>query len=150
MHGRAYLIIYVRCDISGKGDVDNVCLDITELTQGTDAKSIYSSLRQSLRQAELDDEFLGSNLISIATDGAAVLTGKTTGLIAKLKHDLPNIHSIHCLAHRLELAVHDSLKEVAGCNHPSFSSPSCTPFITRPQRTRDCSRKWLQISTCKF
>ena len=63
---------------------------------------------------------LGNNLISIATDGAAVLTGKTTGLIAKLKLDFPKIHSIHCLAHRLELAVHDSLKEVAGCNHFEF------------------------------
>lgn len=116
VHGR-YLIIYVRCDVSGKGDVDNVFLDITELTQGTDAESIYNSLRQSLRQAGLDDEFLGRNLISIATDGAAVLTSKTTGLIARLKRDFPNIQSIHCLAHCLELAVHDALKEVAGCSH---------------------------------
>lgn len=33
VHGCAYLIIYVRCDVSGKGDVDNAFLDITELTQ---------------------------------------------------------------------------------------------------------------------
>lgn len=50
-------------------------------------------------------------------DGAVALTGKTTGLIAKFKRDFPSIHSIQCLAYRLELAVHDSLKEVAGCTH---------------------------------
>lgn len=120
VHGRAYLIIYVRCDVSGKGDVDNVFLDIVELTHGTDAESIYNSLRQSFRQAGLYDEFLGTHLISIATDGASVLTGKSTGVIARLKGDFPNIQSIHCLAHRLELAVHDSLKDVAGCNHFVF------------------------------
>ncbi|XP_076829454.1 E3 SUMO-protein ligase KIAA1586-like, partial [Brachyhypopomus gauderio] len=39
------------------------------------------------------------------------------GVIAKLKHDFPNVKFIHCIAHRLELAVHDSLKSVCGCNH---------------------------------
>lgn len=34
VHGHPYLIIYARCDVSGKGDVDNVFLDIVELTDG--------------------------------------------------------------------------------------------------------------------
>ncbi|XP_062376891.1 E3 SUMO-protein ligase KIAA1586-like [Sardina pilchardus] len=117
VHGRAYMIIYVRCDVTGKGDVDNVFLDIKELAQGTDAESIYNSLRETLRGASFDDEFLINNLISIATDGASVLTGKRSGVITRLKQDFPKIQSIHCLCHRLELAVHDSLKLVAGCNH---------------------------------
>ncbi|KAF3851737.1 hypothetical protein F7725_005092 [Dissostichus mawsoni] len=76
VHGRAYMILYVRCDVTGKGDVDNVFLDLKELAQGTDAESIYNSLREALRDAGFDDEFLFINLISIATDGASVLTGK--------------------------------------------------------------------------
>ncbi|KAJ4943641.1 hypothetical protein JOQ06_006139 [Pogonophryne albipinna] len=111
------MILYVRCDVTGKGDVDNVFLDLKELAQGTDAESIYNSLREALRDAGFDDEFLFINLISIATDGASVLTGKNSGVIARLKQDFPKIQSIHCLCHRLELAVHDSLKLVAGCNH---------------------------------
>ncbi|XP_063730111.1 E3 SUMO-protein ligase KIAA1586-like [Eleginops maclovinus] len=117
VHGRAYMIVYVRCDVTGKGDVDNVFLGLKELVEGTDAESIYNSLREALRVAGFDDEFLSNNLISIATDGASVLTGKNSGVIARLKQDFPKIQSIHCLCHRLELAVHDSLKLVAGCNH---------------------------------
>ncbi|XP_048037434.1 E3 SUMO-protein ligase KIAA1586-like [Megalobrama amblycephala] len=120
VHGLAYMIIYVRCDMTGTGEVDNVFLDIVELSEGTDAESMYKSLRNSLRQAGLDDEFLGKNLICIATDGAAVLTGRVGGLVTKLKQDFPKVQSIHCLAHRLELAVKDSLKEVAGCNQFEF------------------------------
>lgn len=52
-------------------------LDIVELTQGTDVESIRHSLRQSLHQAGLDDEYVAKHLISIAVDGASVLTAKT-------------------------------------------------------------------------
>lgn len=62
----AYLTTYARCDVSGKGDVNNVFLDIVELTDGVDAE----------HKAGMDDEFLKTHLIRIATDGAAVLTGK--------------------------------------------------------------------------
>lgn len=49
-----------------------------------------------------------------------MLIGKQNGLIARLKQDLPRLQAVHCLAQRLELAVSDSLKEVAGCNHLDF------------------------------
>ena len=92
VHGRAYMILYVRCDVTGKGAVDNVFLDLKELTEGTDAESIYNSLREALRKAGFDDEFLSNNLISIATD---VLTGKNSGVIVRLKKDFPNIQSVN-------------------------------------------------------
>lgn len=97
--------------------MDNVFLDIVELTQGTDAESIYNSLRQSFRQMGLDNEVLGKHLISIATEGTLVLSGKTTGMVSRLKRNFSNIQSIHCLACCLEYAIHDSLKGTAGCNH---------------------------------
>ena len=118
IHGSPYLIIYVRCDVSGKGDVDNVFLDLVELTHGVDAESIYNSMMASL--AGMDDDFLKTHLISIATDGTAVLTGKASGLVVRLKEKFPNVHSVHCLAHRLELAVKDAVKEVAGTNQFEF------------------------------
>lgn len=77
------------------------------------------------------------HLISTATDGASVLTGKTTGASLRLKRDFPNIQSNHCLAHRLELAVHDSLKRLLDVTTLSFSSPGCT---TSPPRMQDILR----------
>ncbi|XP_062260281.1 E3 SUMO-protein ligase KIAA1586-like [Platichthys flesus] len=116
VHGRSYMIIYMRCDVTGNGDVENDFLDIVELEKG-DAASIYNALKDSLQKVGIEAEFLKRNFISIATDGAAVLTGRHTGLIQKLQQDFPKLQGVHCLAHRLELAVTDSLKVVSGCNH---------------------------------
>lgn len=59
-----------------------------EFKDGVDSESIYNSMMVSLHKAGMDDEFLKMHLISIATDGSAVLTGKASGLIAKLKKRL--------------------------------------------------------------
>jgi len=67
------LIVFIRCDVTGDGDVENI-LNLVELKEGTDASSIYDALRQSLKTAGLDDDCLQKNLISIATDGTSVLT----------------------------------------------------------------------------
>uniref|UniRef100_A0A6Q2YYZ8 DUF4371 domain-containing protein n=1 Tax=Esox lucius TaxID=8010 RepID=A0A6Q2YYZ8_ESOLU len=115
--GISYLVIYIRADVTGRGDVENIFLDLVELDEGTTAENVYKALKNSLMMAKLDDEYLKNHLISIATDGAAVMTGKDSGLIARLKKDFPSLKSVHCLAHKLELAVHDSLKCVTGCNH---------------------------------
>lgn len=74
IHGIPYIIIYIRCDVSGKGDVDNVFLDLVELQDGVDTESIFNSMMASLHKAEMDDDFLRTHLICIATNGAVVLT----------------------------------------------------------------------------
>lgn len=52
--------------------------DIVELDRRTDAETICNSLKESLGGAGMHDDFLCKNLISVATDGAAVLTGRET------------------------------------------------------------------------
>lgn len=48
------MIISVRCDDTGNGDVvDNVFFDVVEVDQGTDAESLCSALRNSLQAAGL-------------------------------------------------------------------------------------------------
>ena len=44
-------------------------------------------------------------MIGFSADGASVNLGKNTGVAAKLKEDAPWLIDIHCLAHRLELAL---------------------------------------------
>lgn len=107
--------------VSDNGNVDNFFLDVVELSDRVDAKFIYNFMMASLQKEGVNNEFLRTHLISIASDGTAVLTGKTSGIIVKLKNEFPNVQSVYSLAHTFELAVKDALEEVAGCNHFEFS-----------------------------
>ena len=53
-----------------------------------------------------------SNMVSLATDGASVMTGRKTGVGVQLKSKFsPFSTQTHCIAHRLNLAVSDSIKK---------------------------------------
>lgn len=51
------------------------------------------------------------NLIGFGADGAATNFGKHHGVFAQLSCDMPWLMGIHCVAHRLELACKDALKD---------------------------------------
>lgn len=53
-------------------------------------------------------------VVFFCADGAAVNMGKKTGVAAKLKEEIGHLLSIHCVAHRLELGMVDSIKEQPG------------------------------------
>jgi hypothetical protein len=64
----------------------------------------------------MDKSFLpwktGNWLVGIGTDGASNMLGKNNGLVEKLKRDMPDIISTHCIARKLNLAVLNSIKDV--------------------------------------
>lgn len=61
---------------------------------------------------QLDDSKLQlQNMMSIATDGAAVMTGKRNGLAAKLRSLNKKMISFHCVCHRLALSCVDANDE---------------------------------------
>ena len=41
-------------------------------------------------------------MVALGTDGAAVMVGEVGGVFALLKHDIPHVIKVHCIAHRLE------------------------------------------------
>ena len=45
-----------------------------------------------------------TKLRGISTDGAATMTGCRTGVVVRLKQITPSAISVHCAAHRLNLA----------------------------------------------
>ena len=51
--------------------------------------------------------------VFLTGDGAAVNHGKKNGVAAKLKDDVGNLVSVHCVAHRLELGVTKATKDDA-------------------------------------
>jgi len=63
---------------------------------------------------QLDDSKLQlHNMMRIATDGAAVMTGKRNGLAAKLKSLNNNMIPFHCVCHRLVLSCIDANDEAS-------------------------------------
>ena len=109
------MIVYVRTSFDGIKPV-TIFLDLVEL-DNANAKSIVESLLTCLNRHGFSDEFLSDNFIGIATDGASVMLGRKNGVCKLLSERYPNIISWHCLAHRLELGVHDTVSEVNGINH---------------------------------
>lgn len=51
-----------------------------------------------------------SKLVGFGCDGASNMFGKKNGLVTLLKRDHPEVITIHCLAHRLELVFKDTFK----------------------------------------
>lgn len=54
---------------------------------------------------------LNECLVASAADGAAVNFGEINGVLTKLKHSAPWMIKVHCIAHRLELALKDAFKD---------------------------------------
>ena len=52
-------------------------------------------------------------ITSLASDGASVMTGKHNGVGAKLRKDLPHFVQIHCVAHKLALAVGQACRDIS-------------------------------------
>lgn len=71
-------------------------------------------------KCQLTDDFLRRNLVAFCSDGASVLTGKTSGVGTVLKQKYPQLIIWYCLAHWLELAVSDAMDDV--CNTYQFKS----------------------------
>lgn len=46
----------------------------------------------------------------MGSDGASNMVGKISGVAARLKKDCPEVISVHCLNHRLELGFRDCFK----------------------------------------
>jgi hypothetical protein len=73
------------------------CLELKKHTTGAE---IFSALFDCFLSTDLKI----SDCISICTDGAANMTGKHAGLVAKMKQIAPNIQSTHCMIHQEMLA----------------------------------------------
>ena len=53
-----------------------------------------------------------SRLIGFGSDGAAVMTGKKSGVATRFKEKCPHLVSIHCMAHRLNLCTSQASNKV--------------------------------------
>jgi hypothetical protein len=130
------LIVYIRTQFDETGPL-TLFLDLIQL-ECTQAASIVLALLQCLNVHGLSDEFLGQHWVGLATDGASVMLGKKAGVARMITDKFPHVIPWHCLAHRLELGVHDTLAEVSGTNNfKSFIDKLYSLFSMSPKNRRE-------------
>ena len=91
------------------GEPVNIFLGLMAVKDGS-AKGIATELNSFL--TDLGIQNWKAKLIGLGTDGASVNIGHQGGLGALLKQEIPYLLQVHCIAHRLELAVHDACKNI--------------------------------------
>lgn len=85
---------------------------------GTDANSIKAAIDGVFHSAEDDDSCNGripltdyrTKVVSVTSDGASVNLGVYNGVLTQMKRERDWLVTIHCVNHRLELALKDAVK----------------------------------------
>ncbi|XP_022907289.2 E3 SUMO-protein ligase KIAA1586-like [Onthophagus taurus] len=130
------LVVYIRTVLKGMQNPMTMFLTLFELNSTT--AGILQELFNQLQALGLSFEFMKDHMIALTCDGASVLLGKKSGLAMQLTETFPNLFIWHCLNHRLELSVHDSVEEVAGINHfKIFMDKIKNMFSCSPKNSRE-------------
>lgn len=100
--------VYVR--YLHEGEIREDLLGLVTLESGT-SEAYYTALTTFLDTTTIDWR-RPNYLVSLGTDGAASMVGHKSGLVTLLKRDVPNCISVHCVAHRLQLAILDATGKI--------------------------------------
>ncbi|XP_041360631.1 zinc finger protein 862-like [Gigantopelta aegis] len=106
-------IVYVRFLRHGRPQTQFITLKCVEKA---DAEHIKEALVEVFENdLRLSGDAIGwkSGLIGASFDGASVMMGHRNGVSITLRESVPHLISIHSSAHRLELAVKDTIKMVS-------------------------------------
>ena len=132
---KSCLIVYCRKVVDRTPE--NIFLNICELDV-QDAQSVKKSLIESLFKHGFTKAYLSKHFIALASDEASVMLGCRSGVGTLLKKDFPSIIFWHCLNHRLELAVKDSINVVSGVNSiQAFFSKIYSVYSMSPKLQRE-------------
>ena len=104
----AFVVVYMR--YITEGTVAESYVGVEELPNET--ADGYITALNSLSERLGINLFDKGKVVGLATDGARTMLGCHGGIAAKLTKDIPHLVVIHCVAHRLHLAVLHSLKAV--------------------------------------
>ena len=81
-----------------------------ESLPGGDALSYLNVFKAVMEKSHLDN--WRERLISLATDGCSAMRGRKQGLTTKLQNEVSTFTTVHCVAHRLQLAILDAAKDL--------------------------------------
>ncbi|XP_077991530.1 zinc finger protein 862-like [Glandiceps talaboti] len=89
-------------------------LSLQAMPRGT-AEAITNAIDRGFQtELGMNENQWKEKLIGMASDGAAVMIGTRSGVMTRVRRDVPHLVSVHCTAHRLELCLKSSLKQSRG------------------------------------
>ena len=108
-----------------------VFLGLMSVKSGT-ASQIVNDLDALLTNSGITD--WKNKMIGFGSDGASVNVGSEAEVAALLKQDIPYLISIHCVAHKLELATLDACKEVTYVGNFQDTVKELVKFYSRSSK----------------
>jgi len=137
------LILYLRSSVYGK--VTSFFIDLIELS-GCDSTSITKAITSTLLIHGFDNDYLSNHLIGVCSDGASVMVGKNSGVLTEMVKKFPNIVMWHCLCHRIELSVGDTMKDIPGTSHfKIFMEKLYSLYSMSPKNKREVKAAALEL-----
>ena len=101
--------VYIRY-VGSNGRPTTQFADIVSL-ESADAVGVMAAIEKGLEAVDVDEGLLREKLAGCNFDGCNVMMGKKGGVMQLLQEKIGRpIVGIHCVAHRLELAVLDAVK----------------------------------------
>ena len=70
----------------------------------------------SLNSAGFSNEYLKQNLIGFCSDGASIMLGMNSRVGTRVQENFPKMVIWHCLNHRLQLVLDDSVNDIKQVN----------------------------------
>lgn len=99
-------LIYVMYLNKNNGTVESKFYALKSATK-CDADSLTTLICEAFTANEIN---LTKKIVGFCCDGAAVNLGAKRGIAAQLRKEAPWLVAVHCMSHRLELAVKDTFK----------------------------------------
>uniref|UniRef100_A0A3P9DGY3 DUF4371 domain-containing protein n=1 Tax=Maylandia zebra TaxID=106582 RepID=A0A3P9DGY3_9CICH len=101
-------LVHVRY-VRDNGDVATYMIKLQPV-KSANAAGILEAFDEAANTMGIREDTWKEKVVCATVDGTAVMMEKT-GVAGRLKQRIPHIITIHCVAHKLELAVLDSVKE---------------------------------------
>ncbi|XP_006116559.1 sperm flagellar protein 2 isoform X2 [Pelodiscus sinensis] len=105
-------VVYVRFAYKGKVHCQIVGVQSVDKSDASTVKNAIVKTLQINLQLNLSSQDWSRKLVGFGSDGAEVMVGENNGVAKLLKEIQPCVQSVHCFAHRLELAYKEALKSI--------------------------------------
>lgn len=134
------LCIYVKCLSYESKEPTIHFLDCIAVPDGK-AETIVSEIEKLFQSKNIPWE----KLSSLASDGAAVMIGRKSGVGVRLKEHSKNLVQVHCVAHKLALAAGQSCKDITLFNEYQLTLKQIYRFFSNSAVRYNGLRAMMEI-----